>query len=167
MVKFAGIDLAAREKNPTGICIINDDLFLDTVYKDDEILEFIHSMTPNIVAIDAPIMANPRMRDADRELKKYGAMPPSMPSMAELSRRAWNLSKKIGVQVIEVFSTATAKIIGVYSRDYREMALKLQINAKNRHEVDAYLAAYTAKLWWNGRAVEVGSKEKIIIPKTF
>lgn len=167
MVKFAGIDLAAKEKNPTGICLINDEVFLATVYGDDEIIKFVEENEPDIVAIDAPLMKTPSMRTADKLLRKYGALPPNMPSMAELARRAWRLSQFMEGEVIEVFSTATAKIIGVYSRDYREMAERLKINAKNKHEVDAYLAAYTAKLWKEGKAIAVGGKEKIIIPDSF
>ena len=165
-VRIVGIDLAALPKNPTGICIVrakNTELF--TLHEDDEILAVIRTEKPQIVAIDAPLMDEVRVREADRQLKKYGAMPPTMPSMRKLVERARQLVEKINCSVIEVFPTATAKILGVYSKNWREMAEKLRIKARNKHELDAYLAAYTAYLYLHGRAREVGEKEKIVIPK--
>lgn len=165
-IRIIGIDLAALPKNPTGICIVkgkNTELF--TVHEDDEILAVIRKEKPQIVAIDAPLMNEVRVREADRQLKKYGAMPPTMPSMRQLVERAKQLVKKINYPVIEVFPTATAKILGVYSKNWREMAEKLDIEAKSKHELDAYLAAYTAYLYLHGKAKEVGEKEKIVIPE--
>lgn len=167
MNKIAGIDLAAKPKNPTGMCFMQGDYKLLTVYEDKEILNEINEEKPDIVAIDAPLMEKIRIREADKILKKYGAMPPTMASMTMLTKRAMRLVKNFDMAVIEVFPTATAKILGFYDKDYKKMARFLGIEVKNEHELDAYISAYTAYLYLNGKAIEVGKKEKIIIPKVF
>lgn len=167
MNKIGGIDLAAKPKNPTGLCFMKDSYKLLTVYEDEEILNEVNKEKPDIIAIDAPLMEKIRIREADKILKKYGAMPPTMASMAMLTKRAGKLVKKFDMAVIEVFPTATAKILGFYDKDYKKMARFLGIEAKNEHEVDAYISAYTAYLYLNGKAIGIGKKEKIIIPKVF
>ncbi len=164
--RIIGIDLAALPKNPTGICILKEgSIKLFTVHEDEEIVGIIRKEKPQIVAIDAPLMNEIRVREADKQLKKYGAMPPTMPSMKKLVERARQLIEKIDSPIIEVFPTATAKILKIYSKNWRETAEKLAVEAKNKHEVDAYLAAYTAYLYLQGKAKEVGGKEKVVIPK--
>ena len=141
-----------------------------TVYDDREIVKFVNESKPRIVAIDAPLMKEVKkvkIRNADRVLKKYGAMAPTMPSMTMLAKRANNLVKKLNARVIEVFPTASAKILGIHDRNYKKMAEKVGINIVNKHELDAYLAAYTAHLYLLGKAEKVGKNDKIIIPKVF
>lgn len=162
-----GIDLAALPENPTGICIFGEELRLFTLYRDEDIIARVNNENPDIVAIDAPLMSKIMMRKADKILKKYGAMPPTMHSMKKLTKRAMKIVEKMNANIIEVFPTATAKIIGIYDRDYKKMAEKLGIKVRNKHEVDAYLAAYTAHLYLQGKAEEVGGKRKVIIPKVF
>ncbi len=165
--RVMGIDLAALPKNPTGVCIIGDDIFLFTFHNDEEILTAINEAKPKIVAIDAPLMKKIRIREADIVLKKYGAMPPTMPSMKLLVKRAGKIVEEIDAEVIEVFPTATAKILGIYEKDWRKMAEKIGVKARNKHELDAYLAAYTAYLYIEGKTERVGEKEKVIVPKVF
>jgi len=162
---IAGIDLAALPKNPTGVCIISKEISFFTLYKDEEIIEVIEEAMPKIVAIDAPLMEEIRVRQADKMLKKYGAMPPTMASMQKLVKRANRLVKKIMFDVIEVFPTASAKILGIYDKNWRRMAARVSIEVKNKHELDAYLAAYTAYLYLHGKAEKIG--EGIVIPKVF
>lgn len=164
-----GIDLAALPKNPTGICIFYNanNIFFYTLYKDEEIINFVNERKPDIVAIDAPLMKKIMVRKADKILKKYGAMPPTMKSMAMLTKRAMKIVEKLNAKIIEVFPTATAKIIGIYNKNYKKMAEKMKIEVRNKHELDAYLAAYTAYLYLKGEAEEIGGKRKVIIPKIF
>ena len=172
-----GIDLAGKPCNPTGICILkidNMEISLKTLYSDEEILREISIYPPDktILAIDAPLMrdSKPKLRLADKLLKKYGAMPPTMKSMKYLSIRASNLSRELklkGYKVIEVFPTATAKILGIYNKEYTKISKALDIEPKNKHELDAYLCALTGKLFLQGETIEVGDNEgKIILPKT-
>lgn len=165
--KIAGIDLAGLQKNKSGVCIFDKEILLLTLYEDEEIIKTVNEFSPEIVAIDAPIMKKIRVRKADKILKKYGAMPPTMPSMRILTERARKIVDSIKSEVIEVFPTASAKIIGVYNKNWREMAEKFGINAKNKHELDAYIACYTAYLYLNGMAEKIGGKRKVVIPKVF
>lgn len=165
--RIVGIDLAGLPKNPTGICIIGEEIFLLTLYEDEEIIGMVNETSPKIVAIDAPIMDKIRMRKADKILKKYGAIPPTLPSMKILTERAKRIVDSIEADVIEVFPTASAKIMGVYDKNWQKMAEKFGISAKNKHELDAYIACYTAYLYLKGMAEKVGGKRKVIIPKVF
>lgn len=95
-------------------------------------------------------------------------MPPEI--LKDLSLRGTALAKtliKEGKEVIEVFPTATAKILSVWEKDCRKTARKLEIKARNKHELDAYLCALTGKLWVEGKAIAVGDDEgKIVIPSS-
>ncbi len=167
-MKIVGIDLAGKEKNPTGLCVMDGVMKLMTVYTNQKIVELVENS--DILAIDAPIMkGEPRMRNADRKLKKYGAMSPKMKSMKSLTRRGSDLAKKLGkmeIEIIEVFPTATAKILKVYDKNWKKMAEKLGISAMNEHEVDAYLAALTAELHLKGETESIGNEEgTVIVPK--
>ncbi|RLF61744.1 MAG: DUF429 domain-containing protein [Thermoplasmata archaeon] len=157
-----GIDLAGKEKNPTGLCSIFrkegcDEVMLSTLYRDKDIVEYANSMNPDIVAIDAPLIEGEiKIREGDRILKKYGALPPTLPSMRELSMRGRKIAGAVDAEVIEVFPTASAKILGFYSREYKNMASSIGIKAKNRHEVDAYIAALTGILHLEGKTEMAG-----------
>jgi len=160
-----GIDLAALPKNPTGVCTIGETISLSTVYGDREIFSYVHRMAPDMVAVDAPLMKTIRVREADRLLKKYGAMPPTMSSMALLTKRAQRIVAQLKIPVIEVFPTASAKILGIYEKNWRSTADKIGVPAKNKHELDAYLAAYTAYLFTIGKTEKIGGA--VVIPKVF
>ncbi|UCD14458.1 MAG: DUF429 domain-containing protein [Thermoplasmatales archaeon] len=169
-MKTIGIDLAGKTINPTGMCIIkNGKMEFKTVYSDKQILGLCEEFKPDIIAIDAPIMqGEPRVREADRILKKYGAFPPSLASMKSLTLRGSKIAAKLATQtnIIEVFPTATAKILGIYNKNYKETVAKLSIKVKNKHELDAYLCCLTAKMFLEGKTIEMGnSSGKIIVPK--
>lgn len=164
-----GIDLAAKKSNPTGLCAKEDSKkFFKTVYTDEEVISFIKNYNPRVIAVDSPIMkGEPRVREADRLLYKYGAIPPTMQSMKLLtirgSKLAEILSKKY--EVIEIYPTATAKILGIYNKNYRKTASLLDIDIKNKHEFDAYLCCITAEYYLRGETIAVGDLEgRIIIP---
>ncbi len=169
-LKILGIDLAGKSKNPTGICIFKDnDIIIKTVNKDKEILEIASTLKPDIIAIDAPIMSGkPKIRKADIILKKYKAFPPTLPGMIPLTIRGSKLATqllKLG-PVIEVFPTATTKILGIYHKNYKKTAAILDVKIKTKHELDAYICCLTGKLFIEGKTENVGNeKEKIIIPK--
>lgn len=169
-MSIVGIDLAAKQKNPTGICQINHRICLLTVYSDREICNSIQEIQPELIALDAPLMKEKtEVRTADRLLKRYGALPPTLPSMLPLVKRGEQMADIFashGFRVIEVFPTATAKIIGVYSKDYKVMAKRLGIQPRNEHELDAYLAALTGLFKKTNRVIEIGDDTgRIVIPK--
>lgn len=169
---YLGIDLAAKEKNPTGFCtIIGDQVNAITMYSNKQIVESIHKINPTIIAIDAPLIKEKiKNRNADQLLKPYGAMPPTMPSMKLLTKRGTKLAQTLEKQeyrIIEVFPTATAKILGFYDKNYTNSLKKLHMEnvLNNKHEYDAYLCSLTARLYDIGKTEEVGDEHgKIIIP---
>lgn len=168
-MKILGIDLAGNTTNPTGICILNNyEIDFKTISSDKQILEISSEIKPDIIAIDAPIMkGQPRIRQADKILKKFKAFPPSLPGIKSLTLRGSKLVDQLRIhhQVIEVFPTATAKILGIYNKNYKKTAKKLKIKIKNKHELDAYLCCLTAKMNIEGKTVEIGDREgKIIVP---
>lgn len=170
-MNILGIDLAGKRTNSTGICIVYDNkIEFKTVHSDKQILNITSEVNPDIIAIDAPIMhGKPRVRKVDKLLIKYRALPPSLPSMKSLTRRGSKLAAQLKTRynVIEVFPTATAKILGIYSNNYREVEEKLDVKVKNKHELDAYLCALTAMMFLEGDAIEVGSEDgKVIVPKS-
>lgn len=178
---FVGIDLAGTSNNPTGFCILRGKhTKTKLLYTNSEIINEIATITtlkPLIIAIDSPLSFNSD-RKCDRELKKYGAMPLSLKSIRILADRGVKLAKKLqkmNYQVIEVFPTATAKILGVFNNNREDTrqaliksGLKGSITTKiTKHEVDAVLAAITAHLYKNGLTVNIGDERGlVVIPKT-
>lgn len=170
-MKIIGIDLAASEENATGICVMDSSKALMQVLRTDrEILDLIKNENPDLVAIDAPLFRGEiKIRNADRILKKYGAMPPTIPGMKKLSERGTRLAVNIeltDIRVIEVFPTASAKILGVYEMNFRKTARNLGIDMENKHELDAYLAALTGRLFLEGKTITIGDREGyVVVPK--
>lgn len=101
-----------------------------------------------------------------------------MKSMHALSRRGYLLAeklKKLGFEVIEVFPTASAKILGIYSKDIRTMknnlvkaSIKIETRNCTKHELDAVISALTGFLYLNGLCDSIGSEREgvIVVPKT-
>ncbi len=129
----------------------------------------INQYKPSVIAIDAPIIKGDSLvRKADRLMKKYGAMPLTMPSMRLLAQRGTKVARKfeeLGYEVIEVFPTGTAKILGFYEKNYRKSIqhLNMQNVFNNKHEYDAYLCSLTAKLHYYGGTKEVGDEQGTIV----
>ncbi|MBS3777730.1 MAG: DUF429 domain-containing protein [Candidatus Thermoplasmatota archaeon] len=168
------MDLAAKEKNPTGICILQkNEISVKTVFSNNEILDTIDFVNPTVVAIDAPLIKDTiKIRKADRLMKKYGAMPPTMPSMTMLTQRGSRLAQRLRIQqytVIEVFPTGSAKILGFYHTKYKKSVEQLNMHNvfNNKHEYDAYICSLTAKLYHLGKTKQVGDEQGVIvIPKS-
>ena len=158
-MKVVGIDLAGKAENPTGFCLLDDSgSHTKLLFTDTEILKEIESIKPDCIAIDAPFWL-PKFgawRPADEKLLKRGFQPlsPLLPTMRLLTLRASHLVsvlRKRGYKVIEVFSNATEKIMGL-SKEPR----------KNKDEYDALLCALTAKAYLEGKYEDL---DGIIIPK--
>ncbi len=165
---FAGIDLAAREKNITGVAIIEDGrIKVYSLHSDDEIIGKIVEYEPSIVAIDAPMSLEDRR--VDIYLRKYGALSLKIPAMQDLAKRGIKIKRVLErkYRVIEVFPTATAKIIGLYDKDKKNMLSYFKNrwsveDVRNEHEVDAIIAAYTALLYAKGECAEM---EGVVFPR--
>jgi len=182
-VKFVGVDLAGNPKNETGFCVLDTVNSIKRVsttllHSDDEIIDKIMEISPVVTAIDAPLTFNGVERRCDRELRRYGALPVTLRGMEILAIRGSELARKLmrlNMNVIEVFSTATAKILGLYASSEREMQKNLidagisgDVDKRflTRDELDAIFAAITAYLYINKSTTSVGDdKGRIIIPR--
>lgn len=182
-VRVAGIDLAGSEKNDTGFCLLVDEGGKKRVNTcllkgDSDILLQCKLARPDIVAIDAPLTRanNAYMRLADEELKQYGALPQNLRGMTYLVDRGVKLGAELKKEfkVIEVYNTATAKILGFYDKDdsamQKRLAAMLEGDLKQRmlkrDELDAISSALAGFLYAQGKTAQVGDDEgKIVIPK--
>jgi len=175
-LKILGVDLAAKENNPTGICIMEGSkCILQTSYSDSDILRKVIENSPILIAVDAPLTLGERV--CDKLLKKYGVMPLNLKSIHSLAVRAINIVEKINklinCKIIEVFPTGTAKVLGVYDRlqynKIENLKTKLQVSFlkhPTKDELDAFLASLTGFLAINGLTEEIGDeKGKITFPK--
>ena len=180
-MKAVGVDLAGSPKNPTGFCVLSEEggrksVQVKVIHSDDEILREVDAAQPDIVALDAPTTYSGSNRFCDRELKDYGALPVTLPGMEMLARRGTELAGTLKGRhsVIEVYATASAKILGVYHKDdfsCQKKLLSLDLsgdpNARllSRDELDAVFAAMTGFLHLIGQTKAVGGEDgTIIIP---
>jgi hypothetical protein len=158
-MRVVGIDLAGKEKNPTGFCILTEKGAETMVfYYDRDIVEETEKANPDVVAIDAPFTFAPDsyFREGERLLMEMGFRPlsPNFPNMKPLVIRARRLLKLLGrYKVIEVFPQASQKILGLA----RE-------KGASKDRFDALVCALTGKYYLEGKYIELG-KEKIVIPK--
>ncbi len=182
-MKYVGIDLAGNPKNDTGFCIlvINGDgrtISASILHSDAELIDKIGKTGQAIVAIDAPLTYAGVNRKCDEDLREYGALPATLPGMEVLAKRGTNLAKELGKKghkVIEVYATASAKILGFYEKDERaaqkklmefDLAGDIQKRILSRDELDALFCALTAYLHAGGQTEQVGDESgKITIPK--
>lgn len=178
-----GIDLAGNPKNDTGFCVLTateniKEVSTEVLHSDQEIIEKTEITKPEVIAIDAPLTYFGENRKCDEMLKEYGALPVTLPGMEVLAIRGRELRKKLEIKnfnVIEIFATASAKILGLYAKTEKEMQKNL-LNADirgstekkflNKDELDAIFAAITAYLYTENLVDFIGDeKGKIAIPK--
>lgn len=184
-MKVAGIDLAGVEERPTGLCLLHPNLKAQTLtlYKTREILRTVEAFSPKMVGVDAPLNLPPKnsLRPCDRELISRGirVLPPTLGGMRKLTLRAITLKKRLkarGLNVVECFPGAVRKIFNLPAKENLAETLKVlerlgvkleKAGRPSLHEVDAILAALTARLSLEGLAETVGSPRtgQIVIPK--
>lgn len=145
---FCGIDLAAKEKNPTGIAFIDlkGRVIEETImFSDRDIIRSVLRIKPRVIAIDAPLSfpIDGNMREEERALRKEGYnVFPFFDSMKLLAKRGIEIDKMLDAfTVIEVCPSVSAKILGIQREN----------NKLRRHVEDAKIAAITAKLFYEGK----------------
>ncbi len=185
-MKIIGIDLAGKEENPSGICVLrNKETILKTLYSDEDIIEYVEKVNPSLVAVDAPLSlpknrcclekdcecaVGGHLRAAEREIRPYGrVLPLTFRGMKMLTLRGIALGKRLrkDFEVIETHPRTNQKILGI--KDVKEdlgRILKIP-NAPTEHELDAILAALAGYFYLNGCVLELGDPEEgiIVIPK--
>lgn len=155
-MKIIGIDLAGKDKNTTGFCVmIDNETKVKLLHTDDEILKAIKEIEPDVIAVDAPFSfpVEGYYRDSDLRLQEEGFKPlsPRFPGMQPLVDRAIKLvaEMKKSYRVIEVFTRATEDILG--------------LQEKKTDEYDALLCALTGKYYFQGKFRTIG-KEEVVVP---
>ncbi|ODS37506.1 MAG: hypothetical protein A7315_04000 [Candidatus Altiarchaeales archaeon WOR_SM1_79] len=182
-MKVVGIDLAGNPKNDTGFCSmeVKDDkkhVSTQILHSDSEIIDKLKEIKPELIAIDAPLTYKGVNRKCDNDLQKYGALPVTLRGMEVLAKRGTKLAdelKRMNFKFIEVFSTATAKILGFHDKKETVMQKNLiksgiegDVGRRflTKDELDAIFAAMTAYLYVSNSTETIGDdNESIIIPK--
>ena len=185
-MKVVGIDLAGKEENPTGICVLSQDkVVLKTRYNDEEIIKEVRSINPSLIAIDAPLSlpkgrcclekdckcaVGGHFRSAEREIRPYGrVLPLTFQGMKMLTLRGNKLVKELEkeFEVIETHPRTSQKILGF--NDLKEDLNRIYKlpDKTTEHELDAVLSAITGFLYLKGCYIELGEPEEgtITIPR--
>ncbi len=180
-MKFLGIDLG---KKLSGICLININLKIEIITKirTSSIVKIVKEYNPHelIIAIDSPLSfpVSGYFRDCDLELIKLGIPCISPIILKDIVIKAIEMREKLKeYKIIEVYPYATRKILNICPNlDKRkerlrlikciERKLKISLPHNIGHdEIDAFLASYTAYLYYNNKCKPVGKESKIYIPK--
>lgn len=186
-MKILGIDLAGKDGNPTGFCLILGNIVLSIgIFRTlRALLEYLGTLRPTLVAIDAPLSfpSNKRFRDCDLLLKKFGLspLPINMPSMKALVRRAITITRfldSIGVRYIETFPAGSIRFLGFKRkpRSHSERAkffrkiLKMfglvsniDYSRLTKDEFDAFICAVSGYAYINKRYFAFKGNECMII----
>lgn len=184
-MNILGIDLSAKEKNPTGICILNQASFkFTTVYSNEDIYELIVTQSPSLIVIDAPLSlpkgrcclekdcecaVGGHFRQAEKEIRRYGSvLPLTFKGMKMLTLRGILISTELkkDFNVIESHPRTSSKILG-YDNPI-QLLKPYNVRADlTEHELDAGILAITGYLHMNKCTLELGDTHEgtIIIPK--
>ena len=162
---ICGIDLAGSESRPTGLCLLHTHQSFHTLFIDIDILSFLQSFTPSLVAIDAPLSFHgSSFRECDRELRKeYPILPLTFKGMQALTRRGIGLKAHILAPVIEVYPHASKKILGIIGKEDL-LSRGFSTLPSTIHELDAGVAALTGQYYLQGLYTAYGTCDRIIVP---
>ena len=196
-----GIDLAGKDDNPTGMCVLNLDtlsdndgkggtpseceIYIHTVYGNDEILENIQGVNPNLIIIDAPLSlpegrcclekdcecsVGGHFRQSEREIRRYGpVLPLTFTGMKMLTMRGVGLARNLSGEYLlkETHPRTVGKMLGFHHLK-RAIGEYLSIPPEtNEHEMDAILAALCGYFYINDCYLELGDPKEgtIILPR--
>ncbi len=178
-MKCVGIDLAGKEKNPTGFAVLNNQKINSQILnKDKEIIEKCELKNPDIIAIDSPLSFpknDEGFRDSDLKLieRGYRVLPPELGGMEALTKRGTKLAQKLDElnhKNIEIHPLTSGRVLfGTKSRDEwvrnlseEDWEVKQDLD---KHQVDSILAAFTGYLHLKNKTEKIGGDDGIIIPK--
>lgn len=182
------IDLAASEKNDTGIALLaRGRISTLTVRSDEEIITLAAKHGPSIIGIDAPLSipkgrktiddrAGPHFRECDLKLRGLGIrfFPITIGAMRTLTKRGMALKGKLAAglpraEMIEIFPGASFDMLGIERKNINatnRFLKKFHCDAKNVHESDAAIGAYTLLQYSKKKALMLGGKDGgIVIPR--
>ncbi len=187
---IVGIDLRAKEANPTGWAqCIGPETHTEVLYTDAEILERTLRAKPDLVSIDAPLFL-PRgrksvsddspcratggiVRDAERMLwaRQIRVYPALIRQMQGLTRRGIELTAKLrshGIEVIESYPGAAQDVLNIPRRKHDESLLHkgltefgYAIEGKPTHdELDAVTSALVGQFYLADRYEGLGASDE-------
>lgn len=181
-MKIIGIDLAGKEENPSGFCILDDhQIVLKTLYSNAEIIKGVKIVNPQVIAIDAPLSlpagrcclekdckcaVGGHLRQAERDIRPYGrVLPLTFQGMKMLTLRGIGLGQMLrkDYEVIESHPRTSQKMLGF--TDLKEDLSKIFSlpGDPSEHELDAVVAAITGYLYLKGCVLKLGDPEEGII----
>ncbi|WP_456486200.1 DUF429 domain-containing protein [Candidatus Alkanophaga liquidiphilum] len=181
LMRVLGIDLAGGESRTTGLCLllvggdsercVAEVLMLKSMRTDAEILDFVVTSRPKVIAVDAPLSFHGEpYRDCDVELRKYcRLLPLTFYGMRVLAERGIRLSdamrERTGAEIIEVYPYASARFLGINGvNDLKKFISFEEEKVKNKHELDAALCGLTAAFYLKGKYKAFGKQDKLIVP---
>jgi hypothetical protein len=185
-LKIMGIDLAGREENPTGICILNNHkVTLKSLYTNAEIFKEIKNIKPHLIVIDAPLSlpkdrcclekdcecaVGGHFRQSERKIRSYGSvLPLTFRGMKMLALRGITLASDLRgtYNVLEAHPRTTQKILNLQNPEKELNKLFKWETTPSQHELDATLAALTGLLYHENCHIALGDPVEgiIIIPK--
>ncbi|MEM2875885.1 MAG: DUF429 domain-containing protein [Candidatus Bathyarchaeia archaeon] len=187
-----GLDLAGVENKPSGFCVL-EGMRAETylLYTDEEIIQKVRELKPNVIAVDAPLSLPPgrtsieertgtHLRECDRELLRRGIkfFPITLGPMRKLTQRGMRLRETLeveGFRVIEVYPGGAQDVLGIPRKGMglkklREGLEKLGIQGLKEsvsdHELDAVTSAFVGRLFLEGKTETLGElREGIVMPR--
>lgn len=190
--KKLGIDLAGSERRKTGITFVkNEKLITFEINIDNEILDIIDYVQPNLICIDAPLSIpkgrksiddkrGKHLRECDKILLKMKIkfFPITLGPMRILTKRAISLLQKIdkNIETIEVFPGALydsikmerknkIQITKTYSKIFAKMNVFFEIREYSQDELDSIACFLTGVLYKQNKTIILEGKDgKIVIP---
>ncbi len=180
MKRFAvvGLDLAGVARRPTGVCHLRGfEASTALLYEDRHILDFVRSVKPDLVAVDAPLNLPPgrrsmedrngaHYRDCDLELRRHKIpfFPITLGPMRALTVRGIGLRRILeqeGFRVVEIYPGGAQDVWGIprARRDLQRLRCGLiRLGVKglgkeiSEHELDAVSGALVGLLFLEGKA---------------
>jgi predicted nuclease with RNAse H fold len=189
-VVVVGVDLAGSARRPTGICVLSG-LRAEThvVFGDDEVLQWVSRVRPDLVPIDAPLSlpdgretihdrSGGHFRDCDRELKRRGIrfFPITLGPMRMLTECGMALKAEIeamGSRAVECYPGAAQDLWGIPRQHKNRAGLlaglrKLGVKGLPENisgdELDAATAALVGRWFLQGKGELIGGDAGIVIP---
>ena len=188
-----GIDLAGSPKRNTGICSLKGKRITSfaTVFTDREIVDFVKTSKPDIIAVDAPLNLPPgrktledrngeHFRPCDRELLRRGIrfFPITLGPMRSLTKRGILLKKRfnrLGFKVIEIYPGAAQDIWHISRKQFglvrlrhgiEQLGIKGLERGMNGDELDAVSGAIVGQMFLQGKAEVLGNFRQgaIVVP---
>jgi len=188
---IVGLDLAGVESRPSGFCVL-EGMKVETclVYRDEEFIQRIEEVKPEVIAVDAPLSLPPgrksieertnvHLRECDRELlkRRIKFFPITLGPMRMLTKRGIKLRKLLGnkgYKVIEVYPGGAQDFWGIPRKQdglerlrngLGNIGVEGLLERTTGHELDAVTCALVGKLFLEGKSETFGNPlEGIVMP---